>query len=388
MRKIPLTYFSNSALVKSCKTGNNYSIIIMSKNCGDGVMLAFYRENKAEIDKVLALFAFLLFVYVFVKYVFGYVAPFAVGFLFAAMLEPVVRFFCVRFKFKRGLAAFVSILLLIFVIGFLGNFLVQKLITQAGEYAKALPEYVTQVTNAVSKLRSKYDYMFSLMPDSIQGTIDTFGDTVTKFATDTVSSGVKEGSKGIIKTIPGVIMGVMLCLISTFFFIKDKEQIGNALKERLPKIVRDKLRIIEKSLFHALNGYVKAQLIIMSMIATIMILGLLLIGYPYALFVGIIIAFVDALPIFGSGIVLWPWMAVSILSANYGRAVSLLVLYIAGVLTRQFMEPKVLGTQLGIHPIITLMAIYIGLKLFGFLGLIIGPVIVLIAIGFFDAVED
>jgi sporulation integral membrane protein YtvI len=127
-------------------------------------------------------------------------------------------------------------------------------------------------------------------------------------------------------------------------------------------------------MFSALFGYIRAQLILMSMTFIELNIGLAIAGVKHSILVAAIISLIDALPILGSGSILIPWSAFSFLMGNFELGVALLVIYVVVLVVRQFVEPKVLGQQIGLHPLITLVAMYSGLKLFGFAGLIIGPV--------------
>ncbi len=351
-------------------------------------MAEFYRQYKKGIDKWLALILFVAFTFLFFKYVFSYIAPFAFAFLLALMLEPLVKILTARLKMRRGLAGFICIVLLLFMIVFIGIGLVNKISEEAVQFAKSVPVYFSELEKIIDGLSEKYADWFSVLPPQISATLDSFITSVTDFATGIVSSGVKRGSTNVLRTIPSALMGTILCLISTFFMLKDKELIKETFVNNLPPVIIEKYGIIKRGTLHALNGYIRSQLTIMSITATITIIGLLLMGYPYALFLGLIIALVDALPVFGGGFILWPWITISLIAGNFGRAVALIVLYVVIFITRQVVEPRILGNNLGIHPIATLMAIYIGLRLFGILGLIIGPVIVVIAISFFAGNDD
>jgi sporulation integral membrane protein YtvI len=188
----------------------------------------------------------------------------------------------------------------------------------------------------------------------------------------------KDNSINIVSRIPNLLLIMLLTLISTFFFIADKELISDSIKKHTPEIISKNFVKVRKGILKALTGYVKAQGIIMCITGTIAIIILTVLNYEYAMLVAIIIALIDALPIFGSGFVLWPWIALSFFSSNYKMAVGLLILYGAILFSRQIAEPKVLGSQIGMHPLLTLMSMYVGLKIFGVFGFIIGPVTVII----------
>ena len=116
----------------------------------------------------------------------------------------------------------------------------------------------------------------------------------------------------------------------------------------------------------------------MSLISTICFIGLSIINVRYALLIAVIIGIIDALPVFGSGFIIWPWCIYNLIIGNYGMTIGLIILYVVLLITRQFLEPKIIGKQIGIHPLVTLMSIYIGIKIFGVFGFIIGPCIIII----------
>jgi sporulation integral membrane protein YtvI len=127
----------------------------------------------------------------------------------------------------------------------------------------------------------------------------------------------------------------------------------------------------------ALAGWLKAQCIIMSITFTVIITGLSLFRAPNPLLMAIIIAMVDALPVLGSGAVLLPWGIISILTGDLSLGISLILLNVTILLTRHFIEPKIVGTQIGVHPLLTLLGMYIGLQTIGILGMILGPLCII-----------
>ncbi len=341
-------------------------------------MLEFYKEHKDEIGKLLQIVLIAILFYIFFAYIFTYVAPFVFGFLISLMLAPVVNFLIKKLKFGVCLSAFFSIILLVFIIGFLGTWLVSSITQQGIAFMENVPIYMDDVNKVTDGIKVKYNNFFNVMPFEVRNAIDMLTLSSNEFIKSALGSGMKEGSKNLFKVVPNFFMSFILCIISTFFFIKDKSLIRTNVAKKLPNAITSTYVVAKEQLIIALAGYFKAEIIIMSIIATITISGLLLIGYPYALFLGLIIAVVDALPIFGSGFIIIPWLILSLASGNIARAIGLFVIYCTIILTRQTLEPRILGTQLGIHPLIMLMSIYIGFRLFGVFGLILGPIFVVV----------
>jgi sporulation integral membrane protein YtvI len=335
------------------------------------------------INKVLFLIAFVLGVFVFFNFLFGYIAPFFAGFVVSLILEPLVRLLNERFKIHRGIAAIFLILILMTLIIVLSILIVNNIIAQAFSFASNVPQYIANIEKTFASFEDKITVLKELIPKSIYdafaessgGILSSLASSSAKF----VGNGMGQGGISIVKALPNVLVVVILCIISAFFFTKDMPMIKEKANKYIPQWIRKNAKGIRGGVFTAVGGYIKAQLIIMSVTGSICVLGLTIIRYPYSLFVGILIAVFDALPIFGSGAILWPWAAYSFLMNNYRFGIALLIIYGAIFLTRQFLEPKVLSAQIGLYPILTLMSIFVGVKAFGFLGFIIGPFVVICA---------
>ena len=343
----------------------------------------FYKENKSYVNKVFCIILFFLAVYISIKFIFPFAAPFVFGYLFALCLSPAVNWLERRYKVHRGLGTAAVMLLFILLMGLLINLLAVNVIRQTHQFAEALPEYAKEISEAVRGLENRYNRFFEFMPSNIQSWLNSVTEGLEDRAADIMGELLKIGGGELVRAVPLALLGTLLWLVSSFFFTKDRYVIGKFIRKGTPDSIAEGYSLGKEKMGTALKGYVKAQLTIMSIIAVISIAGLFFMKHPYALLIGIIIAFVDALPLFGSGFILLPWAAISAAAGNFSRMVSLLALYLAIVLARQLLEPKILGNQLGIHPILTLISIYVGLRLFGILGIIAGPVSVVMAAGLF-----
>jgi len=158
---------------------------------------------------------------------------------------------------------------------------------------------------------------------------------------------------------------------------KDKMKIQNFIERQLPASWNRKIDIARRDLFGALLGYIKTQLILMIFVSSICIIGLTILRVKYSLLIGFVIGIFDAFPILGSGGILIPWAIYNFITGDYFRAIGFLIIYGVVILFRQMVEPKVLGTQIGVYPLVTLMAMYIGIKMFGVIGIIAGPIVVI-----------
>lgn len=173
----------------------------------------------------------------------------------------------------------------------------------------------------------------------------------------------------------GTLFCIIITVIATFFMIQDYDRI----REKMPQseIGRNLCRVIKKCK-DTLKAYVKAQGLIMLLDGVLCTLAFLLIGQPYFLVFGPLVAVVDALPVLGAGFILLPYGVVLLLTKKFGKACILLAAYLGCLLIRQITEPKMVGGEIGMRPLYTIISMYVGVKLFGIYGFLLGPVGVLI----------
>lgn len=345
---------------------------------GGAELKGFYLRHKDSLDKIFHFFIFSVILFIFLKYFAHFFAPFIFGYVLAFMLFPLKRILSDKLHFANWLSSLLSIALLIFVIVFIGVGIISRIVQEGYELSNQFPAYVAELSNVIKKWQGVFAEYFENMPDEIK---QMFSDSYKSFIpeiTKGLGSGVKNGSFDTVKKIPNFIMVVVLGIISSFFILNDKKKIEGFIIRQLPYSITRRMSIAKSGLISAVGGYIRAQCILMSIVCVICIVGLTILKSPYALFLGVIICIIDALPVFGSGAVFWPWAAYSFIVGNYKLGAGLIIINVTILVTRQFLEPRILGKQIGVHPIVTLLSIYIGLQVFGIFGFILGPVIMVI----------
>lgn len=347
-------------------------------------MREIYKANKVLIDKLLLIIIFILLLYFLFNNVLTYVFPFIFGYIVSIIISPFVNLLVQKFRINRGLASIISIILLLSTIGIIGTSIVSRILREGSDFFNNLPQIVNHVENTIQDVNIIFDNVYEIIPVGLQQAFYSLVNNVTDSLASILGYSIKNFSTTFISLVPKTVIGVVLSIISAYFFSKDKEVISKFVLNLIPKNLYNKVYIIKKAVTHALGGYFKAQFMLMGIVACICSIGLLIVGAPYALFLGLVIAVIDSLPILGSGLFYWPWIVFSIITGNYSQAIGLSIIYIAILLTRQVLEPKILGKQLGIHPLIMIMSLYIGLKLFGVLGIILGPCITVVSKALID----
>ena len=223
--------------------------------------------------------------------------------------------------------------------------------------------------------------------------LGNFPSGFTKQVNDTINAFISTGSaklgtfiKGLINfitSIPTVILYICITILATFFISLDKDEIVVFLEHQFPKSWLDKVFNIKTDMFTVLGSYIKAQIILMTicffeLLICLNLLSFLGLNVPYPLLMSIIICLIDALPILGAGTVLIPWAVISFALSDIKLGVALIIIYLFVLSVRQMMEPKLVSQNLGVHPLITLISMYSGFKIFGVIGFLIGPVVMII----------
>ncbi len=185
--------------------------------------------------------------------------------------------------------------------------------------------------------------------------------------------------------LPSALIFTVVFIMSIYFMSYDEKGLREEIKKFVSPAIIDKLRRIRKIFSTAFSGYIKAQLIIMAVVFVVLLTGFAVMKVEFSILLAFVISLVDAIPVLGTGLVLNPMAFIYLIQGDYFRAIGFVSLYVVVLVLRHFIEPRVLSGQLGMHPIITLVSMYMGFKLIGVSGMIIGPLLALIVISFLNA---
>lgn len=337
--------------------------------------------NKKEIYKkvflnIICLIVIILALKFLLPYLFSLFLPFILGYIIAIIAEPLVKFLENKIKIKRKHSTiFIIIGVLAGIIGII-YCVCRQIYSTILNVLEDTPEIISRINGISDKLNS-------LLQHNNTQTITQISEIITKFI-DTLSKNITNYGTNIISHVPMFIFIAFITFLSAYFMIKENFQIKISFLEN-----NKKYKIIKANIIDVTIGFLKGQFKIMFVIFIILTFGFGILGIKYFILVALLVAFVDLLPIFGTGTILCPWILISILEGNYGYAIALIILYIITFLTRQLMQPKVISKSIGLEPLPTLLFMFIGFKIWGFGGLIFAPPIGLILIklnelGLFD----
>jgi sporulation integral membrane protein YtvI len=325
------------------------------------------------------------------------VYPFLFGWVIAYLLNPLVNVLQRRARFPRWLAVTFSMLLFFSaavtcITLFVANIIVEigtlseKLQIQINQWAETYNNFInsSEFQNLVSWVNDFYAKNPQYQ-DSINKNLTSTAGTLAGFSKDFIGYIVNTLIK-LLTSLPNIATLTIITLLATFFISKDWYKIITQYSGIFSETIRKVTQLIRTDLQKALFGYFRAQLILVSLTALVVIIGLLVLRVDYAITIGLLTGLADLMPYLGTGAVMVPWILyVFFAQGNIYLGIGLSILYGVILVARQIMEPKVLASSVGLDPLATLIALFIGLKLFGLVGLIIGPVTLVILSAFYRA---
>lgn len=323
-------------------------------------------------------------------YLFSLLSPFIFGYFVAYLINPVADRLQKRLKFPRGLsAALLVILTFAVMVGIIGG-IGYKLFEEVKNLYLQSPQIADNLYNAWVDFSSKWSNLYFDMPESVQVAIDNMM-TDLKEQTSSIVTNIQfvNAAQGFAKALPNGIIWTVIFLLSIFFMVSQREETHRIISAVLGERISAKVSLIKQEFRVYLGGYVKAQIILMFIVFVITAIVLAVLGAPYSLVVAAATAILDALPFFGSGLTLMPLAVVYFISGNMKLGIGYVSVYLATMLMRRFLEPKLVSDKMGFNPVLTLISMYAGYKWWGVGGLIIGPIILMVIIslgkvGFFD----
>ncbi|MBR3720962.1 MAG: sporulation integral membrane protein YtvI [Clostridia bacterium] len=333
------------------------------------------------IKKVLILLFSILLIYVGFKISIFYI-PFLIAFILSQLIEPLIRFCMRRFKMRRKLSAILIFAIILSIIIGLITWGIVTLISEATNLLNNINFYIDKISNESQNIITRFNFDKIKLSDEISSILQNSSGELIETASNWVRTILTKLLNGL-TSLPTIGLYVVITILALYFMCTDKIYMLDQIEHHLPeKWVKNLTKHI-KALIKSLGCYLKAQmkLILISFIISLIglyIFSIIGMNIRYPLIAAIGIAIVDALPIFGSGTVMVPWAIISAFNGDIRLGVSLLVLWIIMCIVRQIIEPKIVSGQIGIHPIFTLIAMYTGFRFLGFIGLFIGPIVLII----------
>lgn len=356
--------------------------------------------NMAFMAAIIAL------IYLFFRYCLGAVAPFLLTFLFAVFLQHPLRWLDKKTKNKcHALWSILLVFLSICIVLIPVILLLSKFTREIINFIYYLVDQLNDMPTFLADLEADILKLLKFLPEaaytSVSASINSFfGNLIEDFNLSklgidmsTVTSGLTSGISGVysvVKNVPSALISIVISIVAWIFFTKDYRYIVNFIRAQLPDSKKNLLVEVKQVFSKTILKMMRAYAIILLITFCELFIGFSILSATgvmknsYMLIIAIAIAVFDILPVAGSGGVLIPWALISLVNGNATQGIWLLVIYAVISIVRQYLEPKIVGDTLGVHPLVTLMGLYFGLKMFGFMGMFIVPISVMTIKAFND----
>lgn len=365
------------------------------------------QKRRDFLINLVFLIAVLAIAYIFFKYLFWITAPFLLSFFFAIILQRPVRLLDRKTNNKmHSFWCILLILLSICIVILPLALLITALVSKISDIVKYFTNQLNDLPTFLATFENEILAIVKHLPASVQDTANNYVTTTFDrlnadfdlsalgIKSSSIKSGISSGITGvftIVKNVPSALLSIVIGIIAWIFFTKDYNKIVLFIQKQFPEDKKNVLFEVKQVFSKTILKMFRAYGIIM-----FITFGELLVGFSilkaigvmtnrYFIWIAVGIAIFDILPVAGSGGILIPWILFSFIMGNPGQAIGLIVIYGVISVIRQYIEPKIVGDSLGVHPLITLMGLYFGLKLFGFIGMFIVPITVMTLKGFNDA---
>lgn len=310
-------------------------------------------------------------------------APFLLALIAAAALNPLVK------KLQRLLGwnrQVLTLLLLFLIFGLLGGGLALLVYAAAGQLVSLVQNWgglLDSLQTVMDQLEALFARLLTLVPLQVNEIVENAGDSLFQWLSEAAPAalrnlGLEAGERAM--GLPAFLVALVIFIMATFLLTADYPYLRSRYVQHLDEGLLRFLGQLRTTALGAFGGYVKAEFLLSVGVFFILLAGFFLIRQPYGLLLSLGLAVMDFIPIIGAGTVMVPWAFVALFTGDFTAAVELMAIWGVIALFRRVMEPKFVGDQTGLSPILSLVSIYVGMKLAGVLGMVFGPVVLLVVL--------
>ncbi|MEG1924365.1 MAG: sporulation integral membrane protein YtvI [Ruthenibacterium sp.] len=330
-------------------------------------------KMRAFIIKVVFYCMIAGIVFLAIKYALPVLKPFLIGFFFAFLLKPIVNRITQKSGIKRRVVAVLTLIVFYLVLAATFTVLGTRIVVLVKDLFYGLPTFYKSVMEpALFTIQRNIEHWITLLNPTLLSAFESMGDSIASSlysAVTAISTNALGWATGFAGSLPSAFVNIIITIVTSFFCVADYYKIITALLNIFPENVRNLLFEVKAKGIDVLFKFGKAYFILMSITFIELVIGLLLLRIENALLIALCVAMIDILPVLGTGTVLIPWGIANLILGNLPLGFGILILYLIITVVRQSLEPRVVGKQIGLYPLITLICMFVGASLFGFFGL-------------------
>lgn len=354
-------------------------------------------KRKAFLINLLFWVAVLAIVYLVIKNL-SLIGPIVVALILASIARPLTKWLSKetktikvdgekrevprKFHLPKQFAAVLAVVVLFIVLAGLSALIILIVASKVGELTEAAKNYYeTSFTQDFQNFSDKIEALIARIKNldnsAIAGMVDEMGNSLLSSVGSlitSVSAKLVSWAGSIAKNAPSALLKTIICLIATVFLSIDFDRMKTFIKRILPEKAYNTVHTVKETFLDMIWGFLRSYALIFVITVIEILVGLLIIGVKKPFLIAVLIGIFDAFPIVGSGMILLPWAVITLISGQIWKGVGLLILWALVVVIREIIEPKIIGEQVGLRPIVTLICMYAGTRLFGGIGLFMLPI--------------
>lgn len=342
--------------------------------------------HKKIITNLLVYLGVLLLLILVVPKLIGFFMPLIIAWIIASIANPMVHFLERKIKIMRKNGSAIVIITILLLVGGLLYFVIYATVNEIAAVIQELPQAYEQISVNLQNSLADLHERFAFIPGDIEEILGENNEKVDALVQSFLGS-LKTDSISTVGTFASSLINMVvlsiLTLMISYFFVAERESVKEIAKKCMPKPVKEFWNMAVDTCFKAIAGYLKAcfKIMIIMFVILLIIFGLIM-RVEYAWLLALVTAFLDFLPFLGTGIIITPWAIYCFITGEYVQVVMLIITYLICLLAHRLLEPKLVGDSVGMSPFATLLSMFIGYRLIGMLGLIVGIPVGMILIAF------
>lgn len=343
---------------------------------------------KIVVNLVLCILAAILVIWLGPK-LLSFFLPFVIALIVSAIANPLVNFLEKKVRILRKHSSAVIIVLVLAVLFALIYFLLWGLIRGAQALFGEMDEIIATFLSFLDEFRIALSNLSISLPEGMHDAIleldSSIENALTGFAKTLMEQINLSAAGSYLNSALNVLILIIISILATYFVMIDRNQLSLALSRMVPTSIQQYYHVVMDNIKTAVGGYLKTQFKLMIIIMLVLFVGFRLLDVEYALLLAFITAVLDFLPVFGTGTIIGPWVVLKLISGDYLYAVFLIIIYLVCLLLKQLLQPKIMGDSVGLSPLYALFFMFVGYRINGIIGMIIGIPIGMILLSFYRA---
>ena len=343
---------------------------------------------KIVVNLLLCILAAVLVIWLGPK-LLSFFLPFVIALIVSAIANPLVNFLERKVKILRKYSSAVIIIFVLALLFGLIYFILWGAIQGLQALFGEMDNIIATFLGFLDEFRLALSNLSIALPDSLHEAIQSLDSsietTLTGFAKTLMEQINLSAAGSYLNNALNVLILIIISILATYFVMIDRNKLSLAVSRFVPMSIQQYYHVVMDNIKTAVGGYLKTQLKLMIIIMLALLLGFKLLDVEYALLLAFITAVLDFLPVFGTGTIIGPWVVFEVISGDYLYAVFLVIIYLVCLLLKQLLQPKIMGDSVGLSPLYALFFMFVGYRINGIIGMIIGIPVGMVLLSFYRA---